>query len=186
MANHRCPWWAGTLLANPVRRLLQDPARILRPYVRPGMTVLEPGPGMGFFTLELARLAGPSGRVVAIDVQPQMLEGLKRRAAKAGLAERVEARRAQPQSLGVGNLAGQVDFVLVFAMLHEMPSAAAFFAEAGQAMKPGAILLLAEPSGHVNAERFAAELAEAGKAGFSAVERPGVRWSHAAVLRKQA
>ena len=60
-----CPWWAGYILASPLRRLIQDPRSLLAPYVHPGMTVLEPGPGMGFFTLELARLVGPAGRVIA-------------------------------------------------------------------------------------------------------------------------
>ncbi len=56
VANEKvCPWWAGYFLASPLRQLFQDPAKILAPYVREGMTVLEPGPGMGFFTLELAR-----------------------------------------------------------------------------------------------------------------------------------
>jgi hypothetical protein len=65
MAGHGvCPWWVGYLLASPLRRLQYDPAALLAPYVRTGMTVLEPGPGMGFFTLELARRVGPSGRVV--------------------------------------------------------------------------------------------------------------------------
>ena len=59
MAPRVCPWWIGWLLASPVRKLMQDPARILAPWVRDGMTVLEPGPGMGFFTLELARRVGP-------------------------------------------------------------------------------------------------------------------------------
>src|ERR1022692_3696772 len=54
------------------------PAKILAPYVCEGMTVLEPGPGMGFFTLELARRVGASGRVVAVDIQPRMLDRLKR------------------------------------------------------------------------------------------------------------
>jgi hypothetical protein len=44
MAHRVCPWWIGYLLANPLRRWLgQDPAKILSPYVREGMTVLEPG-----------------------------------------------------------------------------------------------------------------------------------------------
>ena len=73
-------------LASPLRRLMYNPDSILAPHVRKGMTVLEPGPGMGFFTLELARRVGPSGRVVAVDIQPRMLDRLKRRAALAGLA----------------------------------------------------------------------------------------------------
>ena len=64
--HHVCPWWLGYLLASPIRRLWYDPREILRPHVREGMTVLEPGPGMGFFTLELLRLTSPSGRVVVV------------------------------------------------------------------------------------------------------------------------
>jgi len=79
MSTHVCPWWLGPLLASPVRKLVQDPARILAPHVREGMTVLEPGPGMGFFTIELARRVGPRGRVIAVELQPRMLAGLRRR-----------------------------------------------------------------------------------------------------------
>ena len=53
MAEWVCPWWLGYFLASPIRRWMQDPAKILAPHVREGMIVLEPGPGMGFFTLEL-------------------------------------------------------------------------------------------------------------------------------------
>ncbi len=63
-----CPWYLGYLLASPLRRLLENPERMLRPYVRPGMTVLEPGSGMGFFSLPLARLVGAEGRVVCVDL----------------------------------------------------------------------------------------------------------------------
>ena len=78
MAQRVCPWWIGYLLASPLRRLLQDPAAILGPYVAEGMTVLEPGPGMGFFTLDIARKLGPCGRVIAVDVEPRMIERLIR------------------------------------------------------------------------------------------------------------
>jgi predicted O-methyltransferase YrrM len=63
------------------------------------MTVLEPGPGMGFFTLDLARLAGRQGRVIAVDIQPRMIAGLQRRAAKAGLADTIDARVTTRDSL---------------------------------------------------------------------------------------
>lgn len=99
-------------LASPLRRLLQDPGAIVQPYVQQGMTVLEPGPGMGFFTVELARRVGSSGRVVAVDVQPRMIAGLKRRLARVGLLERVEARIAPADSLGLADLRGEVDSTL--------------------------------------------------------------------------
>jgi len=184
MSERICPWWLGYLLASPLRRLLQNPRAVVDPYIREGMTVLEPGPGMGFFTLELARRVGASGRVIAVDVQPRMIQGLKRRLAKAGLAERVDARIAEKQSLGMDDMAGKVDFTLAFAMVHEMPDSSQFFQQTAKASKPGAQLLLAEPAGHVSTERFEKELREAAQAGFKVVNRPRFRHSQAALLEK--
>ena len=148
------------------------------------MTVLEPGPGMGHFTLELARLVGDLGRVVAVDVQPQMIERLKRHAAQAGVAGRLDARVAPADSMGLGELRGSVDFTLAFAVVHEFPHAGRFFAEVPAASKPGASLLLAEPSGHVKVAAFDSELQAAAQAGFTLVGRPAIRRSHTALLRK--
>jgi SAM-dependent methyltransferase len=139
---------------------------------------------MGFFTLELARLAGASGRVVAVDIQSRMLDGLKRRAAKAGLLDRVDARLALAESMGLDDLAGKVDFTLAFAMVHELPDAGRFFAEVEGASKLGAHLLLVEPTMHVNAGRFEAELQAAARAGLALVDRPSVPRSLAALLKK--
>jgi SAM-dependent methyltransferase len=184
---HRvCPWWLGYLLASPLRKLACRPAELLAPYVRPGMTVLEPGPGMGFFTLDLARLAGAAGRVIAVDIQPRMLDRLRRRAAQAGLLGRLDVRLAEPGSLGLADLAGAVDFTLAFAMVHEMPDAAAFFREVAQASKPGARLLVAEPSGHVTPPQFEAEMQLAADAGFTRLGEPRVRGNRAALLERAA
>jgi len=181
---HRvCPWWLGYLLASPLRRLLQDPAKVVAPYVREGMTVLEPGPGMGFFTKELARRVGPIGRVVAVDVQPKMIASLRRRLKRLGLLERVDARVTAADSLGISDLAGKVDFTLVFAVAHELPSHASFFAEVAKASRPGATLLLAEPAGHIRLDLFEAELQAAAQAGFQVAERPSIRRSYAALLK---
>jgi ubiquinone/menaquinone biosynthesis C-methylase UbiE len=185
MAHHVCPWWLGYLLASPLRRLWQDPRRIVGPYVREGCKVLEPGPGMGFFTLELARLVGPQGRVVAVDVQPRMLKGLARRAARAGLADRIDLRQGSAERMGVDDLEATVDFVIAFALVHELPNPAGFFAEAARALKVGAGMLLAEPTGHVSASAFAETLLLAEKAGLSLSLRPRIRASHAALLQKR-
>ena len=185
MAHRVCPWWLGYLLASPMRRLMQDPVKVLAPYLREGMTVLEPGPGMGFFTLELARLVGPSGRVVAIDVQPRMLSRLKRRAARARLLGRVDARMAAPDSLGIQDLARAVDFTLAFALVHELPAVEPFFAEVAMASKHGAGLLFAEPTGHVKPADFEAELAAANHAGFKLLRRPEIRRSLAAFALRE-
>jgi len=148
------------------------------------MTVLEPGPGMGFFTLELARLVGPQGRVVALDVQPRMIEGLRRRAERASLLDRIEARVVPATSMALDGYNGAFDFVLAFAVVHELPSAETFFTEVARAMKPGAALLLAEPAGHVRDDEFETELTLARKSGLVAAVGPPVWRSRTAVLRK--
>ena len=187
MAGHRvCPWWLGYFLASPLRRFTHDPAVILSPYVHTGMMVVEPGPGMGFFTLELARLVGPSGRVIALDVEPRMIAGLQRRVRKAGLLSRIDARVVPANSMALGDVKGAIDFIFAFAVVHEMPASGPFFAEASDALRPGASLLLVEPAGHVDEAEFDAELASADRAGLVVAAYPSIRSSRAALLRKSA
>ena len=145
---------------------------------------MEPGPGMGFFTLTLAEMVGPSGRVIAVEVQPKILASLRRRAARKALLERLDLRLAQPDSMGLADLAGKVDFALAFAVVHEMPSAAVFFRETAEALKRGGEMLLAEPTGHVKAADFESELGSAAEAGLRIEKRPEVPRSQTALLVK--
>lgn len=179
-----CPWWLGPLLASPLRRLVQDPATLLAPLVREGMLVLEPGPGMGFFTLEAARRVGEGGRVVAVDLQPRMLAGLRRRAEKAGLSARIETREGRADSLGVGDLAGRVDLALALLVVHELPDAGRFFAEVAAAVRPGGRVLFVEPRGHVSPAAFEASLSAAARAGLRRGPGPALWRSHTALLER--
>ncbi len=184
MAHRVCPWWIGYLLASPIRRLLHNPRVALQAFVKEGMLVIEPGPGMGFFTLELARLVGRSGKVVAVDIQPKMIEGLRRRAGRKGLLDRVETRLAKADSMGLGDLANTADFVLAFAMIHELPDAVRFLEEMHRVLKPGGKLLAAEPKGHVKAEDFAKLRVAAEHIGFKFGEGPAIRANWTAVLER--
>lgn len=183
---HVCPWWLGYLLASPLRGLLQNPAAILKPHVRAEMTVLEPGPGMGFFTLELARMVGPAGRVIAPDVQPKMLAALARRAARRGLRERIDLRGAMAHTMNVEDLRGAADFVLAFAVVHELPDALNFFTECMQVLRAGGRLLLAEPRGHVTGDAWNRTLKAARQSGLRHIENIKINRSHAALLEKPA
>jgi SAM-dependent methyltransferase len=179
-----CPWWMGPLLLNPFRRWSLNAERLLRPWVREGSYVLEPGPGMGFFTLPLARMVGPAGRVVAVDIQPRMIDRLRQRAHQAGLADRISTRLVSGDSLGVADLAGSIDFVLAFAVVHELRSAERFFREISVVLRPGGLVLLAEPSGHVRNDTFAKELDAARGAGLADSPGPSLRGHHVSLLRK--
>jgi ubiquinone/menaquinone biosynthesis C-methylase UbiE len=184
MAKRVCPWWVGFLLVTPLRRLVYNPERLLAPFVTGGMTVLEVGPAMGFFTLPLAGLVGSTGQVVCVDVQERMLQSLTKRARAAQLAERIVARMCPPTSLGLDDYVGRIDFALVFAVVHEVPEPSRFFTDVARLLKPGALCLVAEPTGHVTALDFEATLAAATRAGLGLVGRPEIRRSRAATLKK--
>jgi len=185
MAERVCPVWIGYLLASPLRKLLCDPRKILGPYVKTGMTALDVGSAMGFFSLPMAELVGPDGRVICVDLQEKMIKSLERRASKAGLAERVQTRVCSQNSLGLDDLRGRVDFALAFAMVHEVPDAATLFSEIHGALKPGGAALVAEPKGHVTAARFEASVSAGVQSGFEIVEKPIIRLSHAVLLSRK-
>jgi 2-polyprenyl-3-methyl-5-hydroxy-6-metoxy-1,4-benzoquinol methylase len=182
---HRvAPWWVGYLLLSPLRRWIQDPARILGPLVGPGQTVLEVGPAMGFFTLPLARLVGPAGRVIAVDCQERMLGRLRARATRAGLRDRIDARCCPPESLAVADLREQVDFVLAFNVLHEAAEPARMIGEMAASLRAGGRLMLSEPQRHVAPELFAQEGGFCREAGLQELARPDVRLQRTVVFQR--
>lgn len=184
MTHRVCPPWLGYFLVSPLRRLWHDPEEILRPYVTPGMTVLDVGSAMGYFTLPLAGMVGPNGRVVAVDVQEKMLRSLHRRAVKANVAERIVPRVCTPTSLGLADLEGAIDFAVAFAVVHEAPDSRALFADLFRSLKPGASCLIAEPRGHVSEREFSQTLSAAGETGFRVVGNPKITRCHSALLVK--
>jgi ubiquinone/menaquinone biosynthesis C-methylase UbiE len=182
--SHRvCPWWLGYLLASPLRRLLQDPETIMRAYVKEGMSGLDVGCGMGFFSLPLAELVGATGKVVCVDLQEKMIRGLLRRAEKAGLSGRIDARVADQNSLKLEDLAGEIDFALLFARAHEGPDKERLFSEVYAVMKRTGNLLLAEPAGHVSKKDFEKTVSLAKGVGFELLQQPQIRRSHAVLLQ---
>ncbi len=180
-----CPWWLGYFLISPLRRLMQNPNRMVRRYVKPGMIVFEPGPGMGFFTLPLAREVGNHGRVIVSEIQPKMLEQLAKRATKDNLQKRIGLRLVQPDSLGLADRKADVDLVWAFAVVHELPDLRSFFHEVVRILKPGAWILVAEPQHHVTQAQFETELAVALQEGLELIERPSIPRSQGALLRKK-
>jgi len=182
---HVCPVWVGWLMASPLRRLRQDPEEILAPHTTPGMCVLDIGCAMGFFSLPLARMVGPNGRVICVDLQQKMLNGCVRRARRKGLADRIETRLCQPDSLDVADFAERVDFALAFAVVHEVPDRSKFFMELHAALRPQSRVLVAEPKGRVPLPSFEMSVAAAKKCGFVVVEGPEIARSYAVILEKQ-
>ncbi|MBN1103491.1 MAG: methyltransferase domain-containing protein [Deltaproteobacteria bacterium] len=184
MAHRICPAWLGYFLLNPLRRILENPESMLSGLVREGMTVLEPGCGMGFFTLPIARMVGAEGRVVAVDIQSKMLSALGRRAERAGLSERIDLRLAGPDGLGLEEIPGTVDLAVALHVVHEVPDQASFFAEIVRALKPEGKLLVIEPRGHVSPEQMEETIFKATAAGFEIEDALNSLFGRSALLVK--
>jgi ubiquinone/menaquinone biosynthesis C-methylase UbiE len=174
-----CPWWLAYTFDNPLRRLFHKPEKLLAPYVREGMTAMDVGCGMGFFSIGLARLVGDGGHVISVDIQEKMLDVLKNRAAKAGVLNRIRLNRSEPGSI---NVEAAADFILCFWMVHEVPDMAAFFHELRRHINPNGRLLIVEPRQHVSDAGFAETVELVQESGFDLAERPEISMSRAAVF----
>jgi 2-polyprenyl-3-methyl-5-hydroxy-6-metoxy-1,4-benzoquinol methylase len=181
---HVCPWWLGYFLLNPLRKYYQNPETMLMPYIKPGMKAVDFGCAMGYFTLPLAKLVGKAGHVYAIDIQQKMLDKLHRRAQKAGLDSIIKAVIVN-ETTRFDELSEQIDFALMFAMVHEVPDKNALFETIGKMVKNNGIVLFAEPKGHVSPTAFEHSISVASAAGFEQTSRVSINGSHAVVLRKK-
>ena len=185
MANKVCPIWVGYLLASPIRKLFQDPKKILGPYVKKGMKVLDIGCAMGFFSLPLAQMVGLNGKVTCVDVQEKMIRSVEKRAQKRGLSNTIEIRLCHQDSLGLDDLEEEIDFALAFAVVHEIPDALKFFSEIHDALKPTGRFLVVEPKGHVSERGFKKTVSIAGQNGFIVIESPPISRSRVVLLEKR-
>ncbi len=177
-----CPWWLANSFDNPLRRFLHDPPVLLGPYVREGMTVADIGCGLGYFSIGLAKLVGDSGRVIAVDVQQEMLDRMLKRAERAGVASRIRPVHTSGDDIGITE---PVDFVLAFWMVHEVPDIPRFFSQAASVLKVTGTFLIVEPRMHVPERKFREEMEQARSAGFEVIGSPRVRVSRAVVLSKR-
>ena len=176
-----CPPGLCFTFSNPARKFLQNPYKILQPYIKPGMTILVVGPGMGYFTIPLAALAGNTGKVIAADLQQAMLDGIRKNAIKAGVADRITLHLTKADQIGITEA---IDFCLAFWMVHEVPDRKRFLGEIYNQLKPGGLFLLVEPKFHVSKQNFYATVEIAKWLGFQAAGTPKIFLSRAVLLKK--
>lgn len=176
-----CPWWFAYTFDNPLRRFLHNSATLLAPHVREGMIVADIGCGMGYFSIALAALVGDAGKVIAVDVQQEMLDRTRKRAERAGVARRIRPVLAAHDDLGFRE---PVDFVLVFWMAHETEDIRRFFNQVFSILKEQGKMLIAEPKMHVGRRRFLEIVQAACDAGFRYSGAPSVRLSRAALMER--
>ena len=104
------------VIDNICRRLFRSPAKFLSKYLSGGETAADLGCGPGFFTLPMAKLAGPSGRVYAVDFDPKVIARLERKAERQGMTPVIEPRATSVSEIDFIE-SGSVDFVLAEGLL---------------------------------------------------------------------
>lgn len=180
--NRVCPVELADSLDSKVRRWLQNPRKILAPFVSEGKTALDVGCGPGFFSVELARMVGPHGRVIAADLQQGMLDKLARKIKGTDYAPRIRLVKCHQQSL---NVVDTVDFILTFYMVHEVPDQQEFFRQLFPLLHEKGKYLIVEPKlFHVSRAQFRETLRHAETAGFVSAPGPSLLLSWSAVLMK--
>jgi ubiquinone/menaquinone biosynthesis C-methylase UbiE len=174
-----CPASFSGSLDNFLRRLVHKPEKILIPFIKEGMVVLDMGCGPGYFTTEIARLAGEGGKVIAADLQQGMLDKMITKVKECGLEKRVEAHLCQSERTGIEK---KVDFILTFWMVHEVPDQQKFFRELKSLLKQGGRILVVEPKIHVTKRSFSAMISRLESAGLQIIDHPHITLSRSLVL----
>lgn len=162
---------------DPARDAWQKPDAVIAALgVAPGMTVADLGAGTGYFSVRLAKAVGPTGRVLALDVEPKLVDYMKKRAAREKLPQMAPAVVApdDPELPPAG-----VDLVLIVDTWHHIDDRLHYVPKLAGGLKPGGRIAIVDfkkgdfPVGPPDAHKLPAEavVAELEDAGFRLVRR---------------
>lgn len=174
-----CPVEHSGVLDNAIRKIIQSPKKILKPYLKEGMTALDLGCGPGYFTPVIAKLVGKKGSVIAADVQDGMLDKLKEKVKGKDIEQRIKFHKCEQNKIGVKD---KVDFVLAFYMIHEVPNRGELFKEIKSILNSDGRILIVEPKFHVSKKTFESMITELIESGFKIVEFPKIFISRAVLM----
>lgn len=172
------PWEKADWLEREGRAETEKPDLVIQAMdLKPGMTVAEIGAGTGFFSRRIAKVVGPTGKVYAEDIQPQMLDLLKQHTAKEGVRNVIPVlgTETDPKLPAHG-----VDRVLLVDVYHEFQKPEPMLAAIRNCLAPGGTVILVEyrlegdTASHINIKhRMSVEqvLSEWTAAGFTLVRR---------------
>ena len=162
-----CPWWLNFMVDNPVRRMFFRADKLLGSYLEKGMVFLDLGCGGGRYSIAGAELLGTSGRVIALDIQEQMLAKVEREIGKRSLEKVVKTHLGKQNNI---DLNIDVDFALAMCMVHETQNKYEFFTQVKKVLKNGGKMLVVEPKGHVSRKKVEEQIENAKRAGLKLIE----------------
>lgn len=178
---HVCPHKMAFMLDNWFRKLIQNPKKVVGEYIKEGDTVIDFGCGPGFFSTEMAKMVGKNGKVIAADLQEEMLVHVRKKAAAKNVTDRMEFHRCQKDRVGIP--AEKIaDFMLAFYMIHETPNPSAFLEEVKPLLKEGGKFLVVEPKMHVSQELYEEMIGQAKDAGFRVLDTPAKKGGRSVLL----
>lgn len=129
-------------LVRPEREAEENPDLAIKLLgVKPGMAVADIGAGVGYYSLKIAQLVAPNGKVFATDIQPQMLRLLRKRAEQAGVTNVVPVNAGESDS---GLEPNSVDMALMVDVYHEFSKPQEMLRSLKRALKPDGRLVLLE------------------------------------------
>jgi ubiquinone/menaquinone biosynthesis C-methylase UbiE len=179
--NRVCPVELANSLDSKIRRWLQNPQKILSPFVKEGMKVLDVGCGPGFFSVEMAKMVGSSGKVYAVDLQEGMLQKLHDKIKGTSLEKIIQLIKCDKDKIVIPE---KVDFILAFYMVHEVPDKDKFFRTLINFLNDKGKCLIVEPKlFHVSKKEFASTISKAEKVGFKATKGPRLPFSFSSLLK---
>jgi ubiquinone/menaquinone biosynthesis C-methylase UbiE len=156
---------------DPARDAWQKPDAVLYELgVAPGMTVADLGAGTGYFSVRVAKAVGPTGHVLALDVEAKLVAYLEARAAKEKLPQ-IAARLVPPDDPKLP--AHRVDLVLIVDTWHHIDDRLSYLAKLAAGLAPGGRVAVVDfkkgdfpvgpPDAHkLTADEVTAEFDEAG------------------------
>jgi len=137
MGHQAAPW-----LERPEREDEEAPAKLVDALeLKPGMVVADVGVGTGYFAFRMAPKVGPEGKVLGVDIQPEMLALLKAKAEKLGM-KNVEGVLGEEKDPKLPE--GGVDLVLMVDVYHEFAHPYEMMSAIRKSLKPGGRVALVE------------------------------------------
>ena len=176
------PQAAANLIDNPLRRRIQPPDEMaVRHGIAPGMTVLEIGPGNGTYTVAAARRVGDAGKVVAVDIEPKMIERVERRAQAEGITI-IEARVANVYDLPFDD--ETFDAITMIAVIGEIPQPEKAMREFHRVLRPAGTLAFSEMLWDPDYPRASTLTKKAAAAGFRLKRKIGNVFHYTLIFEK--
>ena len=176
------PDYAARLIDNPIRRRIQPPEKIVEWMgVKPGMRLLEVGPGPGTFTFAAASSVGETGRVYAIDIQESIISRLNKKIGQQDVGN-ITAEEASAYELPYPD--GYFERVYMVAVLGEIPDKQRALGEFKRVLKDDGYLAIGEFLPDPDYPRKSTAVRWCGEAGFELVDDFGNIMHYLLLFRK--